>query len=106
MLENSVWRKYNDELRVQDALSKIYGCEIETLISDDVEVYNIIKKYLTKKELRSFAMGSAGISNEEIMSTLKVNKDELELILRKSSRKIRQGKIRDSVKNTQSEIES
>lgn len=106
MLENSVWKKYNEVLRVQDALSKIYCCEIETLNSDDVEVYNIIKRYLTKKELRSFAMGSAGLSNEEIMNALKVNEDELNIIFRKASRKIRQGKIRDSVKNTQIETES
>jgi len=104
MLENSIWKQYNPNLSIQDALSKIYGCESHALNQDEVEVYNLVKRFLTKKELRSFAMITAGVSKEEIKTKINVNDEELEELLRKASRKIRQSKIRDTVKITQNKL--
>ncbi|NOQ31748.1 MAG: hypothetical protein GQ570_11560 [Helicobacteraceae bacterium] len=98
MLENSVWRKYNPELKVQDALAKIYKLDLDEVEADEVEVYSELKRKLTKKELKQFAMQSALCSEEDMMNILKLSAEELESSARRVNRKVRLDYIQNSIK--------
>ncbi len=95
MLDNSLWRQYHSTKSIHDTLVTIYGCEDFDITSDEKALYASIKRRLTKKELRAFIMKEATVSDSVICNTLHVNEDELELMLRKAYRKIRQDGMRN-----------
>ena len=43
MLENSIWRQYNETLEIYPILEKFYAPWDMELISDNVELHNILK---------------------------------------------------------------
>ncbi len=94
MLENSVWRQYNDENNFREKLSKFCVMDIEDIADNEKELYGVLKSKLTKKELKLFAMDSAGISDEELSSALDLNSEELEKAKFKLYKKFKQDKIR------------
>ena len=97
MLENSVWRQYHDSRTIHDTLTTLYGCEDEMIETDETHLYATLKRRLTKKELRAFIMKEAGIKDDVISSELHVNAKELEVMLRKAYRKVRQDELRNAV---------
>ena len=66
MLENSVWRQYNSENTFREKLSHFCTIEVINIIEDDKDLYGVLKAKLTKKELKLFAMDSAGLSDDVI----------------------------------------
>ncbi len=100
MLENSVWKQYHDKKTIHNALVAIYKCEDFEIINDEKFLYATLKRRLTKKELRAFIMKEAGNEDSVIADALHVNKDEIELIVRKAYRKVRQDEIHNNVINS------
>jgi hypothetical protein len=97
VLENSVWRQYHDTKSVHEVLVELYGCEPFNILNDEKILYASLKRRLTKKELRGFIMKEAGMDESMILAALHVNSEELEVILRKAYRKIRQDDMRNEV---------
>jgi hypothetical protein len=60
MLENTVWRQYNQENSFREKLSQFSKIDLIDLIADDKELYGVLKAKLTKKELKLFAMDRIG----------------------------------------------
>ena len=52
MLENSVWKQYNQENDFREKLAEFCVLDIQDLIEDDKELYGVMKSKLTKKELK------------------------------------------------------
>ncbi len=100
MLENSVWRQYNNENNYREMCARWCKMDIDILIQDDKVLYGILKSKLTKKELKLFAMDSAQLSLDELKSAFSMNDEELEAIKYKLYKKLKQDKIRLSFRET------
>ena len=94
MLENSVWKKYNNENNFRQMLARFCKMDIDGLILDDKDLYSVLKTKLTKKELKLFAMDSAQLENDEIKSAFDCNDEELEKAKFKLYKKLKQDKVR------------
>jgi len=103
MLENSVWAQYNEDKLIQEALANLYACDFHQVLDDEKELYAILKRAMTKKELRFFAMNEGGISQEDICDKLSIDSKDYDQAKFKAYKKIRQNKVQDAVKSTQSD---
>ena len=94
VLDSSVWRQYNQDNSFREKLAEFCVMDIDELIADDKELYAIMKSKLTKKELKLFAMDSAGASDSELCEAFSYAGDELEKAKFKLYKKLKQDKIR------------
>jgi hypothetical protein len=94
MLENSIWRQYNSENNFREKLVEFCKISAGDLIENDKALYAVMKAKLTKKELRLFAMDSAGIDNDELKKVLSCSDEELEQAKFKLYKKLKQDKVR------------
>ncbi len=94
MLDNSVWRQYNEENNFRQMIARFSKENIEDLIEDDKLLYAVLKAKLTKKELRLFSMDSAQLENDELKSAFDYSDEELEQAKFKLYKKLKQDKVR------------
>ena len=94
MLESTVWRQYNDENNFRELLSEFTHIDILDLIEDEKELYGVLKAKLTKKELKLFAMDSAKIDDEKIMSEFSYSGEDMQKAKFKLYKKFKQDKTR------------
>lgn len=100
MLENSVWKQYNKENSFREKLSEFCSINSVDLIEDDKELYATMKAKLTKKELKLFAMDSAGLNDEKIKTEFSFNDDDLQKAKFKLYKKLKQDKTRLAFKSS------
>lgn len=100
MLENSVWKQYNDENNFRQMLARFCKMDIEIIIEDDKILYGVLKSKLTKKELKLFAMDSAQIENDKLKSELSLDDEELQKAKFKLYKKLKQDKVRLSFRES------
>jgi hypothetical protein len=100
MLENTVWRHYNDKNNYREMLARFCKMDIEQLIEDDKVLYGILKAKLTKKELKLFAMDSAQIEDAKLKSEFGIDDEELEKAKFKLYKKLKQDKVRLSFRES------
>ena len=98
MLESTVWRQYNGENNFREKLAEFCAMQEIDMVADDKELYGILKAKLTKKELKLFAMDSAKMSDESIKQELSYNDEELKEAKYKTYKKLKQDKMRASLK--------
>jgi hypothetical protein len=100
MLQNTVWRQYHEENDFREKLSEF--CRMDTLeiIADDKILYGLLKSKLTKKELKLFAMDTAGIDDATMKKDFSCNDEELAQAKFKLYKKLKQDKIRLEFKET------
>ncbi|MEE8588613.1 MAG: hypothetical protein V3S80_04620 [Sulfurimonadaceae bacterium] len=99
MLENSIWFKYNGEKSIRATLADFYKCETSLISNNEVELYNILKKNMTKRELKVYILEVAGFDDAAIQKEMAIDDDKvLEKLKHTSNRKMRQDKIRQAVK--------
>jgi FixJ family two-component response regulator len=97
MMENSLWFQYHPETTLHETLCGIYGCEVSQLPSDENELYAVLKRHLTKKELKLFIMREAGMDASAIAEKLNMNSDDYEQARHKTYSKIKGNKISKEV---------
>ncbi len=106
MLENSIWFKYNGEKSIRATLADFYKCETSMISNNEVELYNILKKNMTKRELKLYILQVAGFDDDAIAKEMGIDDEKvLEKLKHTSNRKMRQDKIRQAVKTAENEIE-
>ncbi|MEN8147246.1 MAG: hypothetical protein ABFR02_06480 [Campylobacterota bacterium] len=106
MLENSIWFKYNGEKSIRATLAAFYKCETSLIGNNEVELYNILKKNMTKRELKLYVLEVAGFDDEAIKKEMNIDDDKvIEKLKHTSNRKMRQDKIRQAVKRAEGENE-
>ena len=104
MLENSIWFKYNGEKSIRATLAEFYGCATSLISSNEVELYNILKKNMTKRELKLYVLQVAGFDDTAIAKEMGIEDEKVvEKLKHTSNRKMRQDKIRQSVKTAEME---
>ena len=94
MLDNTVWRQYHKENSFRERLAECCVLDSVDLIVEDKELYGILKAKLTKKELKLFAMDSAGITDEKLQEEFSYDAKDLEKAKFKLYKKLKQDKTR------------
>jgi DNA-binding CsgD family transcriptional regulator len=94
MLENSIWKQYNDELNLYGVLMDFYAPWEMELPKDELFLHNTLKAKLTKKEFRLFAMINGGCDAAMIQERFKIDQEELEKAKQKLFKKLKQDKVR------------
>jgi hypothetical protein len=105
VLDSSVWRQYNKDNSFRTRLAEFCVMDEKEFISDDKELYAVMKSKLTKKELKLFAMDSAEISDDELCKAFSYTADELEKAKFKLYKKLKQDKTRLSFRATAADEE-
>lgn len=101
MLENSVWKQYHKDITMREVLSKFYAVDATIIMDDEQELYALLKRKLTKKELRLFTMDSANVSDGEMMNFFEVDTQTLTEMKEKLYKKMRQDKLRYPIRMKQ-----
>ncbi len=94
MLEQTVWRQYHEENNFREKLAEFCKLDILDLIEDDKKLYAILKSKLTKKELKLFAMDTAGIDDAKIQQEFDYDNEALTKAKFKLYKKLIQDKTR------------
>jgi len=94
MLESTVWRQYHNENNFRAKLAEFCRLDIVDLIEDEKELYAALKAKLTKKELKLFAMDTAGIAAEVMKAEFDYNDEALQKAKFKLYKKLIQDKTR------------
>ncbi len=94
MLESTVWRQYHKDNSFRQKISEFCVLVSDDLIYEDKDLYAVLKAKLTKKELKLFAMDTAGISEDEIKKDLSLDDEGLEKAKFKLYKKLKQDKTR------------
>ncbi len=94
MLENSIWRQYNQENNFREKLSLLCSISAHDLLDDDKELYGVLKAKFTKKELKLFAMDSANMSDDALKSEFSLTDEELSKAKFKLYKKFKQDKTK------------
>lgn len=94
MLESTVWRQYHNDNSFRQKVSEFCVLQSEDLIEDDKDLYAVLKAKLTKKELKLFAMDTAGIDEAEIKADLSLDDEGLKKAQFKLYKKLKQDKTR------------
>ena len=104
MLENSIWFKYNGEKSIRATLADFYKCETSLIANNEVELYNVLKKNMTKRELKLYVLQVAGFDDATIAKEMNIDDEKvIEKLKHTSNRKMRQDKIRQAVKSLESD---
>ena len=104
MLENSIWFKYNGEKSIRATLAEFYKCEASQIANNEVEIYNVLKKNMTKRELKLYVLQVAGFDDVAIAKEMNIDDEKvIEKLKHTSNRKMRQDKIRQAVKALESD---
>jgi len=104
MLENSIWFKYNGEKSIRATMADFYKCDTSLISSNEVGLYNILKKNMTKRELKLYVLEVAGFDDDAIKKEMGIEDNKvLEKLKHTSNRKMRQDKIRQAVKTAEGE---
>jgi len=100
MLESTVWRQYHDENNFREKLSEFCKMDVLEIIDDEKILYGILKAKLTKKELKLFAMDTAGIDDATIKKEFAYDDEALEKAKFKLYKKLKQDKVRLAFRET------
>ncbi len=100
MLENSLWHKYCVNKTIRVVLADLYKTDLEQIGGSEGELYAIIKRQLTKRELRFFIMNEAGTDEDEIKQSMQLDNDSFESIKRKVYRKFKIDKLKNAIFNS------
>lgn len=91
------WEQECGDKSLQATLVKIVNNSDVSLLEDNKELFRVLKRHLTRKELHAFCMNEGGRSNEEIAERLSVEIKDIELLLRKANRKLKNAKVTSEI---------
>ena len=92
------WEQECGEKSLQTRLNEIVSNSDITIIEDEKELFRTLKRHLTRKELHAFCMKEGGKSDEAILEVVSAKEiKDVELLLKKAHRKIKQAKITSEI---------
>ena len=103
VLDSSVWRQYNKDNSFRQKLAEFCVMDASEFMSDDKELYAMMKSKLTKKELKLFAMDSAGLADAQVLEEFSLDAEGLEKARFKLYKKLKQDKTRLSFRASTSQ---
>lgn len=87
----TLWEQYNGERLLGSVLGELTGLPLARCA--EKALFGALKRHLTRKELRCWVMRQGGCDTKMITEALGVEADELEKVLHKAEKKLRQPKL-------------
>jgi len=87
------WEQECGEKSLHSVLEKTINNQDVSIMEDEKELFRALKRHLTRKELHAFCMKEGGSTDEAIAERVSVKAEEVELLLKKANRKIKQAKV-------------
>ena len=87
------WEQECSEKSLKEVLAKIINNQDVEIMEDEKELFRALKRHLTRKELHAFCMKEGDSSDEAIAERVSVKMEDVALLLKKASRKIKQAKV-------------
>ncbi len=91
------WEQECGERSLKERLSEIINNKDVSILENENELFRVLKRHLTRKELHAFCMKEGGKTDEEIAQRVSVKSEDVELLLKKALRKIKQSKVTSEV---------
>ncbi len=91
------WEQECGEKSLKDVLVTIVNNSDISVIEDEKELFRVLKRHLTRKELHAFCMKEGGRSDDEIAERVSVEAKDVELLLRKANRKLKNAKVTNEI---------
>jgi hypothetical protein len=98
VLENSIWSEFHADRTIRETLAGLLGRDIVCQSGCEKELYAILKRHLTKKELRLFIMNEAGVDDAAIQGKTGIDAAAYEKAKKRVYSKIASKKISDEIK--------
>ena len=87
------WEQECGDKSLHQTLSTIINNSDVKIMNDEKELFRVLKRHLTRKELHAFCMNEGGRPSEEIAERVSVKAEDVALLLRKAQRKLKQAKV-------------
>lgn len=91
------WEQECGERSLRERLSDLINNKDISILENENELFRVLKRHLTRKELHAFCMREGGKTDEEIAQRVSVKNEDVELLVKKSLRKIKQAKVTSEV---------
>ena len=91
------WEQECGEKSLRQRLSEIINNKDVAILDNENELFRVLKRHLTRKELHAFCMNEGGKSDEEIAERVTIKLEDVALLLKKALRKIKQSKVTSEV---------
>lgn len=91
------WEQECEGKSLHETLSKLVNNSDVEILNDEKELFRTLKRHLTRKELHAFCMSEGGKSEDEIAERVSVEGKDVEPLLRKAHRKIKQAKVTSEI---------
>jgi len=91
------WEQECGDKSLHETLTNIVNNNDVSIIEDDKELFRVLKRHLTRKELHAFCMKEGSQTDEAISQRVSVKLEDVELLLRKANRKLKQAKVTNEI---------
>ena len=91
------WQQECGEKLLRTTLEKLTNNKDVNILEDENELFRALKRHLTRKELHAFCMKEGGKSDADIAERVSVELKDVELLLRKAVRKMKQSKVTSEI---------
>jgi len=91
------WEQECGDKSLQQKLIDVTNNTDVNIMSDEKELFRVLKRHLTRKELHAFCMKEGGKSHEDIANRVTVKLEDVELLLRKAERKLTNAKVTNEI---------
>lgn len=99
----NLWKQFNAERSLGETLNSLYGFSLPT--GSDRELYEAIKRHLTRRELKCFVMGCSGETVAEIAAETGTDIAGVEAMQDKIAKKFRRPKLGDELRRFRDETD-
>lgn len=91
------WEQECGDKSLRETLAALVNNNDVVILDDEKELFRILKRHLTRKELHAFCMQEGGSSKEAIAERVNLKAEDVELTLHKAVRKIKQAKVTSEI---------
>ena len=91
------WEQECGDKSLHQTLSGLINNGDVEIMNDEKELFRVLKRHLTRKELHAFCMKEGNKPVEAIAERVGVKEEDVELLLRKATRKIKQAKVTNEI---------
>lgn len=91
------WEQECEDKSLHQTLSRLTNNSDVEIMNDDKELFRALKRHLTRKELHAFCMSEGGKSEDDIAQRVSVELKDVQALLRKAHRKIKQAKVTSEI---------
>ena len=91
------WEQECGEKSLHATLAALINNSDVEILNDEKELFRVLKRHLTRKELHAFCMKEGSKSDEAIAERVSVKIEDVERLLRKALRKLKQAKVTNEI---------